>query len=280
MMTTDLEAIRRAYARNTLAAVRVTSPPLEEAFATVPRENFVGPGPWQLAGMDGYRASPSADPIHLCSDVLVALIPERRLNNGQPSGHAMWIAAADPCPGDHVVHIGAGTGYYTAILATLAGPSGRVTAIEYDAGLAAKAKANLAAYPTVTVVHGDGVTYPFDPADVIYVNAGVTRPADGWLDRLKEGGRLVLPLTAIPVPGSFPFGSVFRIERKANEFEVRWVSPTAFIPCEGLREQASGEALDAAFRRGGAERVRRLVRTAKAPPDQTWMQGPDWALLF
>jgi protein-L-isoaspartate(D-aspartate) O-methyltransferase len=27
----------------------------------------------------------------------------------------------------------------------------------------------------------------FEPADVIYVNAGATRPADAWLDRLKEG---------------------------------------------------------------------------------------------
>ncbi len=35
----------------------------------------------------------------------------------------------------------------------------------------------------------------FDLADVIYVNAGATRPADIWLDRLNDGGRLVLPLT-------------------------------------------------------------------------------------
>ena len=48
----------------------------------------------------------------------------------------MWLAAADPKPGDHVVHIGIGTGYYTAILAELVGPTGRVTAIEYDASLA------------------------------------------------------------------------------------------------------------------------------------------------
>jgi protein-L-isoaspartate O-methyltransferase len=38
------------------------------------------------------------------------------------------------------------------------------------------------------------------PADVIYVNAGATRPADVWLDRLKEGGRLILPLTADGFP--------------------------------------------------------------------------------
>jgi protein-L-isoaspartate(D-aspartate) O-methyltransferase len=36
----------------------------------------------------------------------------------------------------------------------------------------------------------------FEPADVIYVNAGATRPAASWLEQLKEGGRLILPLTA------------------------------------------------------------------------------------
>src|ERR1700680_2456556 len=93
-------------------------------------------------------------------------------------------------------HIGVGVGYYTAILAELVGATGRVTAIEYDAELAARATANLAQTPHVRVVHGDGTRIAFEPVDVIYVNAGATRPADAWLDRLKEGGRLILPLTA------------------------------------------------------------------------------------
>src|SRR5580692_8320307 len=75
-------------------------------------------------------------------------------------------------------------------------PTGRVTAIEYEAELAARTTANLAPTPHVRVVHGDGTRIAFEPADVIYVNAGATRPADAWLDRLKEGGRLILPLTA------------------------------------------------------------------------------------
>jgi len=29
---------------------------------------------------------------------------------------------------------------------------------------------------------------------------GATRPADAWLDRLKEGGRLILPLTTDGFP--------------------------------------------------------------------------------
>jgi protein-L-isoaspartate(D-aspartate) O-methyltransferase len=70
------------------------------------------------------------------------------------------------------VHVGAGVGYYTAILAELVGAEGRVTAIEFDAELAARPAVNLAQTPHVRAVHGDGTRVVFDPADVIYVNAG------------------------------------------------------------------------------------------------------------
>jgi protein-L-isoaspartate(D-aspartate) O-methyltransferase len=111
-------------------------------------------------------------------------LPKRNLNNGQPSLHAALIAAAAPQPGEHVLHIGVGVGYYTAILAELVGATGRVTAIEYDAELAARATANLAPTPHVGVVHGDGTRIAFEPADVIYVNAGATRPANPSYFRL------------------------------------------------------------------------------------------------
>jgi protein-L-isoaspartate(D-aspartate) O-methyltransferase len=97
------------------------------------------------------------------------------------------IAAATPEPGEHVVHIGAGVGYYMAILAELVGAAGRVTAIEFDAELAARATANLARTPHARAIPGDGTRVVFEPADIIYVSAGATRPADAWLDRLKEG---------------------------------------------------------------------------------------------
>jgi protein-L-isoaspartate O-methyltransferase len=35
-----------------------------------------------------------------------------------------------------------------------------------------------------------------DTADVIYVNGGCTQPAESWLDRLSDGGRLILPPTS------------------------------------------------------------------------------------
>ena len=69
---------------------------------------------------------------------MVAILPQRHLNNGQPSLHAKLLAHAGPQAGEHVAPVGAGTGYYTAIMAHLVGSSGKVTAIE----LAARAQVN------------------------------------------------------------------------------------------------------------------------------------------
>jgi protein-L-isoaspartate(D-aspartate) O-methyltransferase len=187
-------------------------PRVEAAFAAVRREAFLGPGPWPICTRGGYVTTPDDNPVYLYQDRLVGLIPESRLNNGQPSGHAMMIAQADPRPGEHAVHIGAGVGYCAAILAHIVGESGRITAIEFDGGLAERLAANFAGQPNVRVVQGDGSKIDFDPADVIYVNAGVTRPVDLWLDRLKDRGRMILALTRDRDAG----GAWFLIERRGD----------------------------------------------------------------
>jgi protein-L-isoaspartate O-methyltransferase len=140
---TELAVVRRTYAKHVLAEARVEDPRIEAAFATVPREDFLGSGPWLIPRwLIGPVHTPTPDPIYLYSDKVVQIIPERHLNNGLPSAHAKWIAAARPAVGEHVVHIGTGTGYYIAILAHLVGPAGSVTGIEIDPLLAARAQAN------------------------------------------------------------------------------------------------------------------------------------------
>jgi protein-L-isoaspartate O-methyltransferase len=184
----ELGIIRAAYAKQILAAAGVVNDPrLEAALGAVRREDFLGAGPWPIMRWfrdRDYVTTPDADPVYLYSDDLVGILPERHLNNGQPSLHAHLVHQASPAAGEHVVHIGTGTGYYTALLAHLAGSSGRITGIEYEPELAARAKANFAGYPNVEIIEGDGTSVSFDQADVIYVNAGCTRPAPNWLDRL------------------------------------------------------------------------------------------------
>jgi protein-L-isoaspartate(D-aspartate) O-methyltransferase len=225
--------------------------------------------------------------IRIGATSVAQIIAERHLNNGQPSGHAKWIASASIKLGEHVVHVGTGTGYYTAIMSHLAGPSGKVTGIELDTGLAAHAKENLSSYTNVRIVEGDGTTVPFDAADVIYVNAGVIRPADQWLDRLREGGRLILPLTtnegfmANDLSKVRPRGAVFQIEWRASNFLAQWIGPVAIIPCEGARDETSEAALAEAFKKRGAWLlVTRLYRHNDVAQDRCWLRASGWCLAY
>ena len=229
----------------------------------------------------GYVPSPSRDLAYLYDDVLVAIIPEQNLNNGQPSFLAALIAAAALRPGEHVVHIGAGIGYYTAILAKLVGRRGRVTAIECETELARRLAENLAGASNIRVIAGDGTRLDFEPADLIFVNAGVTGPAPFWLDRLKEGGRLILPMTAAGFPNvDLRHGAVFRIERHGGEFSASRISGVGIYPCAGARDAETEQALAQAFARGGDQRVTRLYRHTEVPEEDCWVRGQGWCLAY
>lgn len=105
------------------------------AFATVPRERFCGPGPWRIVSpmrMGAYWTTDDATPEHLYHDVLVAIDEARSLNNGQPG---LWAGLYDELAlarDEHVVHVGIGTGYYSAILGEIVDVGGQVTAVEID----------------------------------------------------------------------------------------------------------------------------------------------------
>lgn len=177
----EMQVIRQAYAEELRAVSNLQSAALVNEFATVSREHFLGLGPWQIVtpaalGERGYRTTEDADPRHLYHNVLVAIDPDRRLNNGEPSSLALWFDSLDLTPGDRVVHIGCGVGYYTAILAEVVGVKGHVTGIEVDAGLAERARSNLAQMRHVTVETGDGTHLAEDASDAIFVNAGATHP--------------------------------------------------------------------------------------------------------
>ena len=122
---------------------RLRSDALVRALAEVPREDFLGPGPWRVLG------SEKGDPICLYDNVLVAIDEKRSLMNGQPSFLAGLIDALDLKAGERVVHVGCGTGYYSAVMAQVVGERGRVVALEIERDLAERSRHNLAHLPQV-----------------------------------------------------------------------------------------------------------------------------------
>jgi protein-L-isoaspartate(D-aspartate) O-methyltransferase len=264
---------RRAYAAEITRRAGVSDPRIEAAFAAVPREDFAGPPPWRIGSGGVFGLTSSDDPARLYEDVLVAIDARRGINNGQPSLHAQAINALGLKQGETVAQIGAGAGYYTAILATLVGPKGRVIAYEIEPDIAERAAANLATYPQVEVRASSGVER-LPAADAIYVNAAASHPLRAWLDALRPGGKLVFPLQAAGSSGAMAF--VTRPER-GDAWPARLFWGVVFIPCEGAQDAEMGRKLDQAFRRGGPERVRSL-RFGGAPSETDWLRGDGWAL--
>jgi protein-L-isoaspartate(D-aspartate) O-methyltransferase len=235
---------------------------LEGAFEAVPREMFLPPGPWHVeAGAGGYIETPNADLRFLYQDVLVAIDRERGINNGQPSGHARFMGQLEPRPGETVVHIGAGTGYYSAILSILVAPGGRVAAFELEEDLAARARRNLQALENVSVTVGDATALRLPETDVIYVNAGVTRPPLHWLKALRPGGRMFVPWRP-----SGDIGIALFIQRTPSGFSVNPAMSAWFIPCVGASSSSPG---DKPPQVDGAWASRSLYLTTERTPDAT-----------
>ena len=263
---------RRFYADLVTAKGGVRDAALAAAFARVPRERFVGPGPWRIFTAAGYIDTPSDDPAFLYQDVVVGLATERLINNGEPSLHARCLGALAPKPGERVLHVGAGTGYYSAVLAELVGEAGRVEAYEIEADIAARAAANLGDRPNVKVHGRSGADGPLPGCDGVYVNAGATAPLAAWLDALNDGGRLLFPLTPDEGPGG-----LLLVRREGQRFAARIISWAMFIPCIGARDAAQSGRLAQAFQRKDIGQVKSLRRNG-APDASCWVQGEGWWL--
>jgi len=285
----DLAQRRRFYAEEIEAVARLRSTRLVDALATVAREAFLGPGPWTVlaetdftgAGPAKTRQTPDADPARLYHNIGVAIDPARQLFNGQPATLAPWIDALDLAPGARVLHVGAGTGYYTAVMAHCAGASGRVLALEADATLAGRARATLASMPWVEVRAEPQGVAAGETFDAVLVNAGVTHPLDGWLDALAPGGRMILPLTAsMPAMGTIGKGFVFLVRRDGDAFPTRLQGFVAIYSAVGIRDESLNAALGKAMMTGPqrAQGVARLRRDAHEPAAGCWLHAAGFCL--
>jgi protein-L-isoaspartate(D-aspartate) O-methyltransferase len=254
-------AIRDRYARHVMRLAGASDRRLRDAFASVAREAFLPPPPWKILPTRLMFGFSTSNPRHLYRNVLVAIDVSRGINNGEPALHAAWLAAVEPKRGERVCHIGAGGGYYTAIIAELVGQSGRVEAYEIVPELAKMATGNLADRRNVRVYGCDPAAVELGQFDIVYVNAAAVAPPLQWVDALKPGGRLIFPWRP-----SDDVAVAMLVRRTENGFSAMPLMGAWFIPLAGSGAQS--RATEAPSRHA-AKQIQSLVRTPDRKPDDS-----------
>jgi protein-L-isoaspartate(D-aspartate) O-methyltransferase len=177
---TDLDKLSTAQRQMVETQLRLRGlqdEPVLTAMARVPRHEFVDRGYWPQAYED--------HPIPIGEGQTVS----------QPYIVAVSLRALDLLPSDTVLEVGTGSGYQTALLASVVE---RVYSVERHAPLAETARAILTrlGYENVEIEIGDGsIGLPGSaPYDAIVVSAAAPRIPKALLDQLREGGRMVIPV--------------------------------------------------------------------------------------
>ena len=151
------------------------------AFAAIPREGFLPERERRRSGYDG--------PLPIGEGQ----------TNSQPRTVADMLRLLDVSPGQRVLDVGSGSGWTTALLGHLVGPSGEVVGVELEPSLVEFGTANLAAtdQPWARIVQAmPGVLGVPDhaPYDRILVSAEPATLPEDLVDQLADGGRLVIPV--------------------------------------------------------------------------------------
>jgi len=198
-----------------LVAQGVRDPKVLEAFRRVSREKFVPPHLREQAEADR--------PLDIgCGQTI-----------SQPFVVARMTEALELAEADRVLEVGTGSGYQTAILATLLPPPNLVRTIEFIPALAETARDLLAGlgFTNVEVKVGDGALgWPqAAPFDAILVAAAPPEVPQTLLDQLAIGGRLVIPIG--PTAGNQELELWTRTSLK--EFQRRCLFAVRFVPLVG-----------------------------------------------
>jgi protein-L-isoaspartate(D-aspartate) O-methyltransferase len=177
------------------------------AFDAVPRKGFLPAGARRRASYDG--------PIDI----------GHGQTNSQPWTVARMLTLLDVREGQHVLDVGAGSGWTTALLGHLVGPRGRVRGVEVVPQLVAWGAANLAAtaQPWATVEDAEPGVLGLPahaPYDRILVSAEPHVLPHELVDQLVDGGRMVIPVG----------GVMLVVEKEDGEVRVSRHGHYRFVP--------------------------------------------------
>jgi protein-L-isoaspartate(D-aspartate) O-methyltransferase len=157
------------------------NPRVRDAMRVVRREDFL-PEPQR-----GYAGDDRALPLgfgQTCS---------------QPTTVRHLLSLLEPATGHRVLDVGSGSGWSTALLATLVGPTGAVYGVELVDDLVERSRFSLAAYPIpwATIESADPRSLGLAahaPYDRILVSAESDQLPQPLVDQLTDDGRMVVPV--------------------------------------------------------------------------------------
>lgn len=167
------------------------TPGIIEAFERTDRVHFVP---------ERYRS-------YAYDDTPLPLAPGSTIS--QPSTVAFMLELLGAEPGNHILDIGAGSGWTTALLARLAGPTGRVLGLEINKSLAERAHARLhkLGVDNAAVKHTTDLGTPGETYERILVGASAKAVPRTLVEQLDIGGVMVVPVK----------DTILRIERTGQD---------------------------------------------------------------
>jgi len=118
----------------------------------------------------------------------------------------------------------------------------------------------------VEIIEPEGTRFDPGECDTIFVNAGMTHPLPMWLDRLRDGGRMVLPLTT-PSEAGRGRGVMMKISRSGDRFAAEPIGGVGIFSAIGLRDATLEEPIKAAVQGNKLTGARSVRRGAHEPAD-------------
>lgn len=188
-------------------------PRLLEAFAAIPRENFIPPHLRAYA----YEDQP--------------LPTIRKQSISQPTTVMIMLQALELQKGDKVFELGAGMGYQAALISQLVGKRGKVVTSDVIPELVQMTRGNAEelGLKNVLVIEGDGGEgYPEEaPYDKIIITAACPTVPQPLIDQLKEGGIVIAPI------GDLQSQTMVRGSKVNGRLELEFLGPFVFVPMKG-----------------------------------------------
>jgi protein-L-isoaspartate(D-aspartate) O-methyltransferase len=213
----DFESMRRDMVAHQIRNRGIRSQRVLDAMEEIPRHLFVPP--------ENIAAAYADEPLPIGMGQTIS----------QPFMVAAMAEALSLEGNEHVLEVGAGSGYQAAVLSRIARD---VIAVEVNPSLAGAARERLErlGYANVTIEEGDGSLgwLAAAPYDAILVTAAAPAVPQPLVDQLAEGGRMVIPV------GVANHQDLLRIVKRDGQTMERSLYACRFVPLIGRYGWAQG----------------------------------------